>query len=271
MADTISRTIHQMWFDRTDDTLEEPPAKYTNYKAYMASWSGNHTTYQYIFWNGARLKQLWAEPALARWASFWQSLSHHIERCDFSRYALMYLRGGIYVDLDYDCLRPLDELIKNRDLLLFHEVKEHEAAMGCELVSNAIMASAPLHPVWPAVMDYIMNNYDRLVKQAIVTTAVHTTGPKALAEAVATTGYKADGDPCAVFARRVSGELAAQCHNRPLDANGLPIDGYAYTKWNEGTHWMATEYAPRLVVTSLVWVLIVLVVILGMVALWLWK
>ena len=39
-----------------------------------------------------------------------RGFEHPIQRADAVRYVILYLYGGVYVDLDYECLRPFDAL-----------------------------------------------------------------------------------------------------------------------------------------------------------------
>ena len=63
----------------------------------------------------------------------------HIKRVDAARYFILHRYGGIYADLDFVRLRPLDPLLARNDLLLARQADGH--------VPNAFMASRPGHPV----------------------------------------------------------------------------------------------------------------------------
>lgn len=67
------------------------------------------------------------------------------------RYFVLYEYGGLYADLDVECLRPIDGALKDSssDCLLSQEPLEHAeflAPVGAPLVSNALMACRPGHP-----------------------------------------------------------------------------------------------------------------------------
>ena len=69
----------------------------------------------------------------------------------------MYLHkfGGVYVDLDFESIRPMDEYLKGKQMILgrmgLNESYEHS-------IPNALMASIPEHPFWIKVLEYITKN-----------------------------------------------------------------------------------------------------------------
>ena len=48
----------------------------------------------------------------------------NIQRADMIRYVILYEFGGIYADLDFECLRPLAPLLRGRSLVLADEPAE---------------------------------------------------------------------------------------------------------------------------------------------------
>lgn len=76
---------------------------------------------------------------------FYKSLYFWIQRCDYVRYLIMYKRGGIYMDLDYELRKNLMDYWEKFDLILPRELFRH-------CVSNFFMMSKPGHPVWPYIL-----------------------------------------------------------------------------------------------------------------------
>ena len=149
---TIPKILHQMWLDRSSDTNESPPPKYQAIGGTNSLRTLN-PAYRYVFWNMQRVKQLFELPELQRWHDFYfTGLKHHIEKCDFARYALLYIYGGIYTDLDLLCVKPLDGLIAGRHFAWCEDRHGKD-------VYNGFLASAPRHPIWPELMNYIMYTY----------------------------------------------------------------------------------------------------------------
>ncbi len=72
-------------------------------------------------------------------------LPRNIIKADFMRLVYMYHYGGVYVDMDFESVKALDQLLEGSSLIL--------ARMGTDLIfedslPNAFMASAKGHPFW---------------------------------------------------------------------------------------------------------------------------
>ena len=62
-----------------------------------------------------------------------------VERADILRLEVLWRLGGVYVDVDMECLRPLDSLVENIDFL-GTEIKPGR-------ITNTVVGAAPLHPI----------------------------------------------------------------------------------------------------------------------------
>ena len=65
---------------------------------------------------------------------------------DALRPFLMHAFGGLYIDLDVQCFRSVEESLLGQDIVLQSEYK------GGRDVVNSIMASVPGHPFWKAII-----------------------------------------------------------------------------------------------------------------------
>lgn len=153
--------IHQMWLDRDDVEFdsEYPPEPYkTRYADKMASWKSLPNTV-YCFWNNLKVNKLLDS------VHFWKhDLRKHIEKCDFARYLILWLYGGLYIDLDVTCLdtttSPREWLSKfNRNIVVEMEPKHHWI-MKQPRASNAVLAALlPGDPTWITLMEWIKEKY----------------------------------------------------------------------------------------------------------------
>ncbi len=126
------------------------------------------------FYDDAQLRNLVA-CHFPRHLSLYDRFTRNLERIDFARYALMHVYGGIYADLDMECLRPLDSLLRADGPIIGVEPGEHGVLYQTERVlCNAILFSPPRHPLWRQLLDYIADNYRPHGN------AVYNTGPMAL-------------------------------------------------------------------------------------------
>src|SRR5690348_15650039 len=114
-TNTLPPIIHQTWKDRRIPAAWQP---------FQRSWREHHPDWRYRFWTDHDLRELvrrdypWFLP-------IYDGYPKHIERVDAARYFLLHRHGGLYVDLDFECLRPIDELLAGRELVLGFEPREH--------------------------------------------------------------------------------------------------------------------------------------------------
>jgi hypothetical protein len=267
----IPLVIHQMWYDRdpmVKDNEGPPLERYPRYAAYMASWRRHNPEFAYVFWNRRRIEEgLWGHPLLARWRRFFfHGLTTHMARCDFSRYALLYVYGGVYVDLDFECLRPIAPLLRGRNFGWALEPREHaplrywarRAAAWLRLpgpsgperapdyIANGFLMSAPHHWVWPLLMDWVMARYQH---QRGVLDATGTACLAAFAREHRLLALHPElfVDTCLVLPLTKRGAIAAGCPADSIAPAGRSAPAaYCCTHWKDGTYWWLREQSHSL-------------------------
>ena len=147
----IPRIIHQTW-----KTNQIPDA----WVEWQQSWLKHHPGWEYRLWTDEDNRRFiekhypWFLPTYNRYPE-------PIMRADAVRYFLLHHYGGVYVDLDFECLRSIDVLIEGQELVLGLEPAQHlqryraKKSVVHHLVSNAFMASVPGHSFWPHVFEYL--------------------------------------------------------------------------------------------------------------------
>ena len=82
-----------------------------------------------------------------------EKMNYKIQKIDFCRYLILYLHGGIYIDMDFFCQKPFfDQLDRTKVNLVESPFVE------AEYVQNSLMASPPFHPFWLKLADQIAQN-----------------------------------------------------------------------------------------------------------------
>ena len=147
----IPPLIHQTW--RTDQV----PG---GLEPYQRSWWTHNPSYKYRFWTDAEALRFVAE-CYPSFLAVYQGYRLPIMRADAARYLWMHSFGGVYADLDYECLGPVDELLGDHHVVLGLEPVEHvdpgTRDQGIRrIVGNAFLASAPGHPFWAHVIDQLV-------------------------------------------------------------------------------------------------------------------
>ena len=91
----IPRLIHQTW-----KTKEVPVWARSN------SWINLNPTWRHRLWDDIEVAEFIASHFPQVW-SVWDTLKP-VEKADLFRYAVVYVHGGVYADLDVECVRPID-------------------------------------------------------------------------------------------------------------------------------------------------------------------
>jgi hypothetical protein len=162
----IPKILHFMWLDKHDDEGKFPE----RYDKYTEMFKIHNSDFQFIFWNMKTAKDLFRKhPQIQKYEHFWLNLKKHISKCDFARFLILYLFGGIYIDLDFRCFRNLSPLL-DRDLLLVWEPEEHFYG-GKPRLFNGFIGSVPSHVFWIDWVEFIVKSFE------ITNDVMETTGP----------------------------------------------------------------------------------------------
>ena len=151
----IPKIIHQTWKD------EHLPAHLNTFRN---SWLDHHPGWTHRLWTDQDLRALVKEHY--RWfLSVYDAYDEPIKKVDAARYFIMHQVGGLYVDLDFECLSPVDSILEEHGLVLALEPESHtalklakERALGY-IVCNAFMASDPRDPFWEHVFKLLQTNH----------------------------------------------------------------------------------------------------------------
>ncbi|KAA0579339.1 glycosyltransferase [Azospirillum sp. Sh1] len=182
----IPRLIHQTW-----KTRDVPP----EFQALQRSWIDRNPGFEYRFWTDEDIGRFIAEehPALL---PVFHGYADPIARIDLARYLILRRFGGVYADLDFECLRPIDGLLEGRSFVVGLEPEEHgRLAKAVErglprILCPSFLASVPGHPFW----DHLL---DRLVEARSSADVLDATGPFLLTRAHAAYEGARHGDGAA--------------------------------------------------------------------------
>ena len=171
----IPRILHQTWKDA------EVPERW---RPLQHTWRKNHPDWEYRLWTDAELRNLVAEH-YPWFLESYDAYDHAISRVDAARYFLLHRHGGLYVDLDFECLRPIGALLASHSLVLGVEPDAHMALPVVQrrskplsqIVCNAFAASTAGHPFWDHV-------FPLLIEHARERDPLDAAGPFFLTEAI---------------------------------------------------------------------------------------
>lgn len=142
----IPRIIHQTW--KTDEVPER-------FLEFRSSWLRHHPGWEYRLWTDADNQRL-IEEAYPQYAEFYRRLPYPILRVEFVKSAYLHRFGGLYVDLDFEALRPLDPLLSGREIVVGRETGGlGHYLRGRDYILNALIGSTPGHELWAGLMQKV--------------------------------------------------------------------------------------------------------------------
>lgn len=168
----IPRIIHQTW--KTDDIPE-------NFRAFSATWRDCNPDWTYRFWNDRDLLEFVGIHYPAHLELFC-SYPKGVQRADAGRYMLLHHFGGVYADMDAECIRSLEPLAAADQVILCEEPEVHWRGAGrCRglpmMLFNGVMASPAGHAFWPYLLA-------RMAEVREASDVLDSTGPCLLTGAV---------------------------------------------------------------------------------------
>lgn len=126
----IPKIIHQIW-------LGKKPIP-TACLEYMKTWVSFHPDWQYYLWTDADVAQF----NFYNRDLFEQAINPG-EKSDIWRYEILEQIGGVYIDVDMECVRPLDEL---HEMFNFY-VGLQPLDTGYVQLGIGIIGACPHHPI----------------------------------------------------------------------------------------------------------------------------
>jgi mannosyltransferase OCH1-like enzyme len=119
----IPRIFHRIWLG-----AGVVPEEFVRYGK---SWRRHHPAWEMREWTEESLPEGMRPEA-------YELDRNTAERADLIRYEILLRHGGVYVDMDFECLRPVEELLEDADLVVGY--------VSRETLGNAIIAVTPGHP-----------------------------------------------------------------------------------------------------------------------------
>ncbi|XP_052784582.1 uncharacterized protein LOC128220280 [Mya arenaria] len=142
----IPHIIHQTYKDTNVPNQAEP---------FIRSFINHNPNWTYYFWTDDSARKL----LTARYPFFlqvWDRYKHHMHRADAMRYFILHQFGGVYADLDMECLRPLDHVTRKFSCI-FPPEPFPNSVFGLSwpyIINNAIILCKPGHPF----LEYMMHD-----------------------------------------------------------------------------------------------------------------
>jgi inositol phosphorylceramide mannosyltransferase catalytic subunit len=122
----IPRILHQVWVG--------PLPLPEEFERYRESWRRHHPDWDLRFWTDENLPDDLIRPEA------YERLRKPAERSDIIRLEVLFRFGGVYVDTDCECLRPIDPLLREG-------VELFASPDGAAKIYTYVIGSAREHPL----------------------------------------------------------------------------------------------------------------------------
>ncbi len=158
----IPHIIHYHW-----DSLMVPNV----FKTWIQSWVKHHPHWQFWWWTPTAVKTL-LRLYYPDYLTLYESYTDMTKKSNFMRYFIMQRYGGVYIDLDMECLKNIDEWTYKYYCFLSEETYEHAYILykrALAEVMNTIMACRPAHPMYDMCIE-------ELPLHAKIESTLHSTG-----------------------------------------------------------------------------------------------
>jgi mannosyltransferase OCH1-like enzyme len=170
----MNKVIHQIWGLCPADAGKDPPE---SLEAKSKTWKLPGFTY--VRWNRKTIEDLLDSTP---WRSAFDSLGHWVEQCDFARYVIVYIYGGIYADMDTTCQQSFSanpgELLVGLEADVSPAEQRFHGLARSKQICQWTFAAESKHPALFALIEHIAKVSS---KQCIVdkstSTIMNTTGP----------------------------------------------------------------------------------------------
>jgi mannosyltransferase OCH1-like enzyme len=219
---SIPRIIHFIWIDKSDILGRNTyPLKYDRC---IRSWSVRNPEYMIEFWNGFRIWNEIILPHFPEWIDTYLSIRTNIIRCDLARYLILFIKGGIYSDMDIYCRKSIRTLLQpsDRQFLYTYEPVEH----GHHILIG-LFGCVPHLPIIKQWIDILRT---KSLQNLDSTHVMGAAGPTAFTQFLETHAVLVDPpvSTCNMIPFTKKQQLTQGC---AID------DIFTYTLWNEGSGW----------------------------------
>lgn len=216
----IPQIIHQIWLG------SEVPE---SLKILQQTWIDHHIDRGWSY-------KLWTDDDVAQIElynqEFYDASDNYGVKSDILRWEIIYRYGGVYVDMDYECLQPLDELHYTYD---FYTALQPVDTAFVQL-GAAAFGARPGHPILKHCIETIKNDWH-------FKGAPSKTGPVHFTKSFYTCAGK-DGNKDIAFPAFYFYPLGCQ-----EKTYFFPLDGDNRKSWRQGgafaIHWWAKSWMPK--------------------------
>lgn len=241
-SNIIPKIIHQIWYQGENNI----PNDYPNYSL---SWKKLNPHYDHIMWDENKIINLISDH-FPHFLDKFNSYPNVVQKVDAAKYMILYVYGGIYVDMDCECIKNIDDLLFYYSLILLKCDINIAARLFFynttnDILQNCFAASVKNHPFWLYCVDLMINeNIQKLPNELHEKYIFRTTGPGLFTKAY--NDFQGDKNNIKIYdAKIVEPFTPCQYDNYDCSKNDCRIyakDSYAihhYGARHSGNGWLS--------------------------------
>lgn len=143
---TIPKIIHQVWLGSPLPEIFEP---------YMRSWVEHHLgrDWQYKLWTDEDVEKIELDNQ-----QYYDAVDNYGIKSDILKWEIIYRYGGVYIDMDFECLQPLDVFHYTYD---FYTALQPLDALFVQL-GAALFGARPGHPILQYCIESIKDDWHEM-------------------------------------------------------------------------------------------------------------
>ena len=171
----IPKIIHQIWIQGKDKIPDKFKDNLIKVKTMNKNW-------EHIIWDEKSIKEFLKQNPI--WLRTYNELDHVTQKADYARYVILYKKGGVYLDIDVEVVKPLEGLFKefpNSSLYVSdfssNIFENYTTCRSLRCLNNGIIISSIGNPVMKKMVDEINNNHVCTANQDKMDCVNNTTGP----------------------------------------------------------------------------------------------
>jgi inositol phosphorylceramide mannosyltransferase catalytic subunit len=142
----IPKTIYQSW--KTKNLSGEMQKAVDTIKMLNPS-------YQHLLYDDKDCRNFLLEHLGENYANAFDNLTSGAFKCDFWRYAVLYVNGGVYLDIDMIPKEPFDKILRKSDTFVSAEDRTIHDSVG---IYQAFIAVVPRHPIMLTCLNLSFSN-----------------------------------------------------------------------------------------------------------------
>jgi len=112
------------------------------------TWFSLFPDFEYKMWNDDDIDKLVSDNFPEFYNNTYKNYDKKIKKIDTSRYCMLYMYGGMYVDMDYMCYKNFWDIIPKDKICISESPFTHN-----EYLQNSLMISKPKHTFWLDVLE----------------------------------------------------------------------------------------------------------------------